>query len=154
MKVRGEREWVHDVAPCFNFEQMGVVIQERRCVYEIIIVEGSHLAHSDLIRKHLSTVFLLDLSKEDARYRRTQEKHDTMNPQPLSPEQFDDAVWPEYEEHLREKLSLIGSHVIRKPSPKDTWERDKQVKEILNTLGYSEHLKGLRTPRDLGTRSV
>jgi uridine kinase len=132
--VRGQRRMSEEHPECTDNIKFAAVISENAKRYDVVICEGFQLLYHSALLNLVTNIFFVDIDIDEARRRRTQPRAALLNPNPLSPADFDDLLWPEHEKYMRDKIIPLGESVTFLPCPRSQEIVNKHVHFIMQTL--------------------
>jgi uridine kinase len=154
-KIRGQIRKSDHEPECIDHDELAQAIETHASSHDFVIVEGTQLLHDSKVVDKLKHIFLLELGVDEARKRRTEARHPQFNPAPLTPEDFDDLLWPAHEKYMKEKVAPLGKKVHRLRGLADARQKDETVRRIMALLqepaaGSSEPAESLMNAEEVG----
>jgi Leucine-rich repeat (LRR) protein len=135
VEVNGQVRKSEEEPGCTNHEKFAAAIKEHMDSCDVVIAEGRQLLHHSRVESLLSSIFLLELGRDEAKSRRTQPQDPVYNPNPLSGIDFDELSWPAYERYITETVDELGARVVNLQGPSNPAQRDALTKVIMHYSG-------------------
>jgi len=117
---------------CTDQRAFLAAIRAAKASSRVTIVEGFTLLHQGEVAAELTHAFFLEISRDEARRRRTQNKNRRLNTNPQSEQHFDAVTWPAHTRYVARSVTPLveAGKVVTLPSPSS----DADVAEILRTV--------------------
>eukprot|EP00933_Yihiella_yeosuensis_P011362 TRINITY_DN11861_c0_g2_i1.p1 TRINITY_DN11861_c0_g2~~TRINITY_DN11861_c0_g2_i1.p1 ORF type:complete len:188 (-),score=37.17 TRINITY_DN11861_c0_g2_i1:358-921(-) len=138
--VKGSSRSSQEEPECTDHKRFLKAIKDKLQSYDVVIAEGFQLLYSEEIASLLDHIFLIELDKDEARKRRIQPRDKQMNPNPLTPEDWDDLLWPAHERYMVKCVAPLEEEgkIVKLNSPTNIDERNAAVKQIEELVSWKK----------------